>query len=257
LYGTDAVVHLSGVSIAAKRWTTSRKALLRASRVDSTALLARHLAALPQPPRTLVMASGAGFYGDAGEDAQTETDPQGDGFLAQLVADWEAAAAPAEAAGIRVVHARFGPLIGHESELLQRLLLPFRLGLGGRIGHGRQWFPWVSTEDAVGAIEFALRRADIRGGVNVVAPGSVRNRDFTSALARLLRRPAVIPVPAFALSLLFGRDLVRETLLASHRVEPAALQAAGFRFHHPTIEEALRAALTRPAALRLREEVAR
>lgn len=252
----DAVVHLSGVSIAAKRWTKTRKVALRTSRVHSTALLATHLAAMPKPPETLIIASGAGYYGDAGDEVVREDASQGTGFLAELVADWEAAAAPADAAGVRVVHARFGPLIGRGSELIERLLLPFRLGLGGRIGHGRQWLPWVSTEDAIRAIAFALQQPRIRGAVNVVAPHPVRNREFASALGRELHRPAVIPIPEAALSLLFGRELVSETLLASQRVKPAVLEATGFTFLHPTVEDALRAALKKDDAPALVEDVA-
>ncbi|MGE0227734.1 MAG: TIGR01777 family oxidoreductase [Dehalococcoidia bacterium] len=247
--GVDAVLHLSGVSIAGKRWTSARRALLRSSRIDSTAVLAGHLAAMPEPPKVLVTMSAVGYYGDAGEAPLSEDSFSGSGFLADLVADWEAAAGPARPAGIRVVHARTAPVIGPDSELLRRLLLPFRLGVGGRLGSGRQWFSWISTRDLVRALEFALATPAIDGPVNVAAPGPVRNSEFTKALGRQLRRPTVFPVPALALRLLFGRDLASETLLVSQRAVPAALQAHGFVFEQPSIEDALAVALgRRPAA---------
>ncbi|MGE0133784.1 MAG: TIGR01777 family oxidoreductase [Dehalococcoidia bacterium] len=247
--GMDAVVHLSGVSIAGKRWTSARRALLRSSRIDSTVVLAGHLAAMSQPPKVLITMSGAGYYGDAGEAQLSEDSFRGSGFLADLVADWEAAAATARAAGIRVVHARTAPVIGPDSELLRRLLLPFRLGLGGRLGSGRQWFSWISTQDLVRALEFALATPALDGPVNVVAPGPVRNSEFTKALGRQLRRPTIFPIPAFALRLLFGPDLASETLLVSQRALPAALESHGFVFEQPSIDDALAVALgRRPAA---------
>lgn len=254
--GVDAVVHLSGVSIAGKRWTSARRALLRSSRIDSTRVLATHLAQLPSPPSVLVTMSGIGYYGDAGETVLTEDSFRGTGFLADLVADWEAAAQSARAAGIRVVHARTAPIIGPGSELLSRLLLPFRLGLGGRLGSGRQWFSWVSTRDLMRALEFVFATPDLEGPVNVTGH-PVRNSEFTKTLGRQLRRPTVFPVPAFALRLLFGNDLASETLLISQRAVPAALEARGFVFELPTVEEALAAALGKGQASTLERGLAR
>lgn len=249
--GVEAVIHVSGVSIAGKRWTSARRALLRSSRLDSTAVLAKHLAQLPAPPKVLVTASAVGYYGEGGEAVLTERSFRGGGFLASLVADWESAAEPARAAGIRVVHARLAPVIGPGSELLGRLLLPFRMGVGGRLGSGRQWFSWVSTRDLLRALEFALVTPALEGPINVVAPGVVRNSEFTRALGRQLRRPTIFPVPAFALRLLFGRDLANEALLTSQRVVPAALESRGFVFELPAIEQALGVALhgERPSSL--------
>lgn len=255
--GVDAVVHLSGVSIAARRWTAARRAALRSSRIDTTAVLATHLAGLESPPKVLVTASATGYYGDAGDSILTERAARGSGFLADLVADWEAAAQPARAAGIRVVHARFGPIIGPDSELLRRLLLPFRLGVGGRLGSGQQWFSWVSTRDLVRAVETAIVSPDLNGPVNVVAPGVVRNREFTRALGRQLHRPTLFPIPAFALRLLFGPALASEALLSSQRAVPAALEAHGFIFEQPTIDQALAVALGKDAPRSLERGLAR
>lgn len=253
----DAVVHLSGASIAGKRWTAGRRALLRASRIDTTAFLAEHLAGLSRPPRTLVTISGIGYYGDAGDALLSERSFRGSGFLADLVADWEAAAAPAREAGIRVVHARTAPLIGPDAELLRRVLLPFRLGLGGRLGSGKQWFSWVSTHDLVRAIEFMLATPELAGPVNLAAPGAVRNSEFTKALGRQLHRPTLFPIPAFALRLLFGKDLASETLLVSQRAVPGALEAGGFVFNLPTIEQALSTALAKRPTSTLEQGLAR
>ena len=247
LEGVDAVVHLSGASIAAQRWTASRRAELRSSRVDSTRVLVDHLRSLNRPPRVLVTASATGYYGNSGAAERTEEGPQGSGFLAELVADWEQEAERASEVGIRVVHARIGPIIARDSELIRRILLPFRLGLGGSLGSGRQWFSWVSTEDVARGIVFMIDQATLSGPVNLVAPRAATNREFTKALGRALRRPTLFPVPAFVLRAVFGRALADEAVLSDQRVVPAKLLAAGFEFVHPTIEHALDAAFARPA----------
>lgn len=240
LEGVDAVVHLAGENVGV-RWTAEKKRRIRNSRVKGTRLLAETLARLADRPRVLVQASATGIYGDRGEEVLTEDSPAGSGFLADVGRDWEGASGMAEAAGIRVVRLRFGVVIAAEGGALERLLLPFRLGVGGRIGSGGQWMPWISLDDAVEVIVRALGDERLDGPVNTVA-GSVRNADFTRALARALRRPALIPVPAFGLRALFG-EMADEALLASANVQPARLREIGHEFHHPTLETALAAAL--------------
>lgn len=246
--GVDAVVHLSGTSIGAKRWTPARRRELIASRIDSTRVLVDHLRSLPTRPRTLMVASATGFYGDTGDRVATEDTLGGDGFLAGLVAEWEREAARAFEAGVRVVMPRFAPMVARDSELLARLLLPFRLGIGGRLGNGRQWFSWVATEDAVAAAEYLLARDDISGPVNVTAPQPATNIEFTKALGHALRRPVLFPIPSMVLRLLFGRGLADEMLLGSVRAVPTRLLKAGFRFRHATIEGVLEAELGQGAA---------
>jgi len=245
LEGVDAVVHLSGASIGAQRWTAARRAELRASRIDSTRVLVDHLRSLEQPPKVLVIASATGYYGSPGAVECSEDAPKGSGFLADLVADWEREADRATEIGMRVVHARLGPTIARDSELIERVALPFRLGLGGPLGSGRQWFSWVATEDVARALAFMLDQSSLSGPVNVVAPRAATNLEFTKALGRALHRPTVMPVPAFALRLMFGRDLADEMLLADQRAVPAKLLAAGFSFTHATIEQALDAAFAK------------
>lgn len=245
LEGVDAVVHLSGASIGAQRWTAARRAELRASRIDSTRVLVDHLRSLEQPPKALVIASATGYYGSPAAVECSEDAPKGSGFLADLVADWEREADRATEIGMRVVHARLGPTIARDSELIERVALPFRMGLGGPLGSGRQWFSWVATEDVVRALAFMLDQPSLSGSVNVVAPRAATNLEFTKALGRALHRPTVMPVPAFALRLMFGRDLANEMLLADQRAVPAKLLAAGFSFTHPTIEHALDAAFAK------------
>jgi uncharacterized protein len=240
LEGVDGVVHLAGENVGA-RWTPERRRRIRESRVEGTALLARALAGLRRPPAVLVQASGVGIYGDRGDAAVDESSPTGTGFMAELGRAWEGASAPAEAAGIRVVRLRLGVVLSREGGAIGRMLLPFRLGLGGPLGSGRQWMPWISLPDAVEVIVRALRDERLSGPVNAVA-GSVRNAELTRALGRALRRPAVLPVPAFALRALFG-EMADEALLSGQRVVPAKLEALGHPFLHPTLEEGMRAAL--------------
>ncbi len=242
LEGSAAAIHLSGASVAAHRWTNAYRRELTASRVDSTNRLARLLASLHQPPKALLVASAIGIYGDRGDEVLEETSPPGSGFLADLCRQWEAAAAPAAQAGIRVIHLRFGVVLGPGHGALQQMLPPFRLGLGARLGSGRQWMSWVALADVVAAILFALESPGMSGPLNVTAPNPVTNAEFTRALGRQLRRPAFLAVPAFAVRMMFGQ-MADEALLASARVHPVKLQAAGFRFALPEIDVALKAAL--------------
>jgi uncharacterized protein (TIGR01777 family) len=239
LEGLDAVVHLAGESIAAGRWTAARKARILESRVKGTNLLTGTLAGLSQPPKVLVSASAVGFYGDRGDEVLREESPSGSGFLAEVCRQWEAATAPAAQVGIRVVHLRFGMILSAKGGALQRLLLPFRFGLGGRLGSGRQFMSWVALDDIVGAIHHALTTEELQGPVNAVSPTAVRNAEFTRTLGRVLRRPAVFPLPAFAARLAFGQ-MADELLLASQRVEPARLLASSYQFRFPELEAALK-----------------
>ncbi len=242
LEGFTAAIHLSGASVAARRWTPAYRRELTASRVDSTRTIATLLAGLRRPPQTLLAASAVGIYGDRGEELLDETSSPGTGFLAGLCAQWEAAARPAVEAGIRVVHLRFGVVLGPGRGALAQMLPVFRLGLGGRLGSGRQWMSWISLADAIEAIVFALQTPALAGPVNLTAPNPITNAEFTRALARQLGRPAILPAPVFALRLAFGQ-MADEALLASARAVPKKLQAAGFTFAHPSVETALAAAL--------------
>lgn len=239
LEGIDGVVHLSGETILG-RWTAEKKKRVQESRVSSTRLLAESLAGLNARPRVLVCASGTGYYGDRADELLTEDSTQGTGFLAELCREWETAAAPAAAAGIRTVHIRTGPVVAPNGGLLGPMLLPFQLGLGGPLANGRAWWSWIAIDDVAQIYRFALERDDVRGAVNAVAPAAVTNGDFARALGKILGRPAGLPVPRFALRMLFGEEAVREAMLSSARVAPARLQAAGFRFAYPELETALR-----------------
>jgi uncharacterized protein (TIGR01777 family) len=247
LEGFDAVIHLSGANIGEGRWTARRKRELWASRVDSTRLLVDRMLAAKDGPRVLICASAVGFYGDRGEEALDERSPRGEGFLADLVEAWEREAARATEGGVRVVSTRFGVLMAADDGALRRLVRVFNLGAGGRLGSGRQWMSWVAPADLVRAIEWALTHEQLAGPVNVVSPLPMRNSELTRALSRVLRRPALFPVPAFALRLGLG-GAADELLLASQRVIPGRLAAAGFEFTQPGIEEALRAVL-RPGSV--------
>lgn len=242
LEGASAAIHLSGANVSAHRWTESYKREMIASRVDSTRRLATTLAGLRKPPRVFVVASAIGIYGDRGDEILDESSQPGSGFLADLCQQWEAAAEPAGRAGIRVVHLRFGVVLGPGEGALKQMLPPFKFGLGARIGSGRQWMSWVGLEDLVAAVLFTLERQEIEGPVNVTAPNPVTNADFTAALGRQLHRPALLSVPPFAMKLLFGQ-MADEALLASARVEPRKLLENGFRFSQPNLDQALAAAL--------------
>lgn len=243
LEGLDAIVHLAGESIA-QRWTSARRQRIRQSRLDGTRLLVRTIEAMKRPPRVMVCASAIGYYGNRGDELLDETSSRGEGFLAQLVEDWEEESRPLRERGVRVVHARFGVLLSPAGGALQRLLFPFRAGVGGRVGSGEQWMSWIALDDCLGAIEHALFTESVSGVVNVVSPEPVRNAEFTRTLSQVLHRPAILPVPGFALRAVFG-DMADETLLASQRVEPVRLRESGFSWRHASLERALRFELGR------------
>ncbi len=235
----DIVVNLAGEDVAEKRWTPARKQLLRDSRVQSTALLARTLSELSDPPRALVNASAVGYYGDRGEDAVFEDSAPGSGFLPELCQAWEAATAPAARAGIRVVLPRIGLVLTPDGGILRRLLPVFRLGAGGMIGSGEQYMPWIAMPDAVSLLRFLMVATDVRGPVNAVAPEATRNAHFTEVLAKTVHRPAFLPVPGFALKLAFGE--LGQSLITGANVRPRVLEQVGFRFEYPRLEDALEA----------------
>jgi hypothetical protein len=239
LVGADAVVNLSGAGIGDKRWSAARRHEIVASRVQATALLARTLAELARPPSVLVNASAVGFYGDRGDETLTEASARGSGFLAAVCGSWEDATEPAVQRGLRVVRLRSGVVLSAHGGALARQLPLFRLGIGGRLGSGRQWFSWISLPDEVRAILHALDEPAVQGAVNATAPEPVTNRDFTRALGRALHRPSVMAVPGFALRIALGSDLASEMVLAGQRVLPTRLTATGFTFDHPRIETAL------------------
>lgn len=244
LEGLDAVVNLSGENIAASRWTEARKALLRSSRLGPTALLARALASLARKPKVFVSASAMGAYGNRGDAWVSEKDAAADDFLGRLSVEWEQAAAPAAAAGIRVVHPRIGIVLSPRGGALGKMLLPFKAGLGGVLGNGTQYMSWIAIDDVVGVFQHLLERDDLAGPVNAVAPEPVTNAVFTKTLGRVLGRPTVAPAPAFALRLAFG-EMADAALLSSTRVKPERLLASGYRFRFPELEGALRHVLGR------------
>lgn len=246
LDGCEAVVHLAGASIGEGRWTKARKRVLRESRIEATRLLVDHLGTLPRPPKVLVSSSAVGYYGDRGAEVLPEDAAPGEGFLADLVLGWEAEARRAERLGVRVVSPRFGVVLARRGGALPRMLLPVRLGVGGPLGNGRQWMPWVTLQDAVRAVEFMLTH-EVSGPYNVAAPEASRNRDFMRALGRQLHRPSFFPTPGFALRLVLGQA-ADELLLASARVDASRLLDAGFAYEHPSLEVALPAVLGRKEA---------
>lgn len=239
LHGADAVVHLAGEGIGEKRWTDEQKARIRDSRIRGTRLIAETLAGMDGGPRVLLSGSAIGYYGDTGDTAVDETAPAGEGFLASVCVDWEAAAAPAVEAGVRVVWLRTGIVLSPRGGALARQLPFFRLGLGGRSGSGRQYQSWISLDDEVGAICHLLGRDDLSGPFNLTAPEPVTNGEFARTLGRVLRRPTTI-IPMFGPRLLFGRELADSLLLASQRVLPAALTSSGYVFTHTKLDAALR-----------------
>jgi uncharacterized protein (TIGR01777 family) len=242
LVGCDAVVHLAGRSIGAKRWSADEKRELVESRTRSTTLLAETLAGLDGGPRTLLSGSAIGWYGDRGDEPLTEESDPGNGFLADLCRQWEAATAPAEAAGLRVAHLRTGLVLSGEGGFLGRPVLLFKLGLGGRLGNGRQWWSWVAMEDEVRAIRFLLDH-EHAGPFNLTGPTPLTNAAFTEVLGRVLHRPTIFPAPAIAIRTLLGRELADEVILAGQRVLPRRLLDAGFEFSYPEAGPALEAAL--------------
>jgi len=245
LEGHDAVVHLAGVGIGDRRWTPEHKSQVLESRVRGTTLLAGTLAGLVRPPAVLASGSAVGFYGDRGDEEITEEAGPGTGFLATVVEAWEAAAAPAVEAGIRVAYLRSGVVLSADGGALRKQLPFFRAGLGGRLGSGRQWLSWVAIDDEVGAIRHVLDTAEVAGPVNLCAPEPVTNGEFTRVLGHVLHRPTPLPTPTPALHLLFGREMVAEMLLAGQRVLPAVLVRSGYAFAQPELAPALAAQLGR------------
>jgi len=243
LRGVSGVIHLAGDNVASGRWSEAKKARIRESRVRGTRLLAGALAKLVPRPRVLVSASATGYYGAHGDETLDESVPPGSGFLASVCVEWEAAAGVARDAGIRVVNPRIGVVLASDGGALAKMKLPFLLGLGGRIGDGDQYMSWITLEDLVSALVFALECDTLVGPVNFVSPTPVTNADFTATLARVLKRPAVFPVPKFALRLGAGSEMANEMLIGGSRVIPAVLHAHGFRWEHTTLEPALRSIL--------------
>jgi uncharacterized protein (TIGR01777 family) len=241
--GFDAVVHLAGESIVG-RWTEAKKRRIRESRVQGTRHLAEGLAAAPQRPRVLISASAIGYYGDRGEETLREDNSSGEGFLPEVCREWEGAAGPVAKAGIRAVQMRFGLVLSRTGGALQKMLFPFRMGVGGNMGNGRQWWSWVDIGDLVSAVQHVIKTETVRGPVNVVSPSPVRNAEFTKTLASVLSRPATFPMPAFAARLVFGQ-MGDELLLASQRVEPAKLLACGYVFQKPDLRKALEGILNK------------
>lgn len=241
--GFDAVIHLAGETIVG-RWTEAKKRRIVESRTQGTSHLAEAAAKAAQKPRVFISASAVGFYGDRGDEILREDSPSGRGFAAEVCRQWEAATQPAAAAGIRTAQLRFGVVMSADGGALPKMLPPFRMGLGGRLGNGRQWWSWVAVDDVVGAIQHVLKNDAIQGPVNTVAPNPLTNAEFTRTLASVIKRPAIFPMPAFAVRLIFG-EMGTELFLASQRVEPAKLKASGYKFKHPDLREALEAILHR------------
>jgi len=248
LEAIDAVVHLAGAGIGDKKWTPQRKELILRSRTRGTGLLTRTLAELRDPPQVMVSGSAVGYYGSRGNELLTEDSGPGDDFTAEVCQAWEDATGPAEDAGIRVVHIRSGIVLAAHGGVLDRLLLPFRLGLGGRVGSGRQYMSWISLDDEVGAIVHALTADGLHGAVNLTAPNPATNTELTAALGHALHRPTVLPTPLLPLKAIYGDELVQALLVDGQRVSSAKLVASGYRFEHPDLDGALRAALHAQAA---------
>nr|MBA2600818.1 TIGR01777 family protein [Actinomycetota bacterium] len=246
--GYDAVVHLAGEGIGDKRWTETHKARVLDSRVRGTTLLTESLAEVDRPPAVLVSASAVGFYGHRDDEVLTEQSEGGDDFLSDVCRQWEEATQPARDAGIRVATIRTGLVMTPEGGIFPRTLLPFRLGVGGRLGPGSQWWPWITLQDEIAAILYVVDNDGLSGPVNLSAPNPVTNAEFTRTLARVLRRPGVFSVPSAALRLILGEEMASELLLVSQRVLPRKLLDGGFAFAEPRLEPALRNMLGKPGA---------
>ena len=239
LEGFDAIINLAGENIAAGRWTDEQKRKIRDSRVNGTHLMSEAIARLAQKPRVFVCASATGIYGDRDDEILDEQSDSGGGFLAGVCREWEKATEPASKAGVRVVTLRFGPILAREGGMLAKLLTPFKMGMGGKVGSGKQYISWVAIDDAVSAIKLAIDNESIRGPLNVVSPNPVTNEEFTKALGHVLNRPTALAIPAFAARLAFG-EMADEMLMVSQRVLPKRLASAGFQFQYSELEGALR-----------------
>ena len=239
LEGVEAVVHLAGENIAAGRWNAVRKERIRESRVAGTKLLCSKLAEMPHPPKVRVCASAIGYYGDRGDESLPEDAPAGEGFLPDVCREWEAASSAAEHAGIRVVRLRIGVVLSSKGGALKKMLLPFKMGAGGKVGSGCQYMSWISIDDLTRVILHCIESDALSGAVNAVTPAPVTNQEFTKTLGRVLVRPTLFPLPPFAARLALG-EMADALLLASAKVEPAVLKASGFEFEHSDLEEALR-----------------
>jgi len=242
LDGIDVVVHLAGESIAAGRWNDEKKRRIRESRINGTTSISEALARNANPPRTFVCASAIGYYGNRADELLTEASSRGEDFLSGVCVEWERATDPAAEKGIRVVNARFGIILSTEGGALAKMLPPFRMGVGGRIGDGKQWMSWIALADVINGLMFVIRNQSVTGPVNFVAPNPVTNAEFTKTLGKVLSRPTIFPIPAFAVRLAFG-EMADALLLSSARVEPVELEKAGFAFAHNDLESALRQAL--------------
>ena len=238
----DAVINLAGAPVVGGRWTNERKALLRSSRVDTTRGLVSAIAKMEKKPRVLISASAIGYYGNRGEELVTENSAPGTDFLAELAKEWENEAVKAEELGVRVVLLRFGIILAKQGGALPQMMLPFKYGLGGKLGSGRQWTSWIALKDVVAIVQEALRNDSWKGPINLVAPQAARNSDFTKSLAKVLHRPAIFTAPAFALKLAMGE--MAETLLGGVRVAPQVLEQNGYRFLQANLDEALKAILS-------------
>jgi uncharacterized protein len=246
LEGVDAVVHLAGEGIGEHRWTDAQKQRILESRTTGTAVLAAAVASRERKPRVFVSASAIGYYGNRGDEILTEESAPGDGFLADVCKVWEAETRPAVDAGVRTVNVRTGIVLAKHGGALKSMLLPFRLGLGGKQGSGKQWMSWITLEDEIAAIRCAIDDNRLRGAVNLTAPNPVTNADFARALGRALRRPTVVPTPMFPLKIRYGGELVDALLLAGQRVAPTRLEAILFPFRFPVLQPALEAILRGP-----------
>ena len=245
--GVDGVINLSGASIGDGRWTASRKRELHTSRIDLSRFLISQLAAMPAPPAVYVQASAVGYYGPRGDDLLDETSSKGEGYLAELVAEWEAEGQKASEHGMRTVLVRSGLVLSGQGGALKKMLLPFKLGIGGKLGSGNQYFSWVSLPDIVNVYAYVLAN-EVEGVINGTAPNPVTNAEYTKALGRALHRPTLLPTPSFGVKLLFGGELTDELLLSGQRVVPATLKARGFEFQQATIEDAFEHIFKRRAA---------
>jgi len=235
----DAVIHLAGENIAEGRWTDEKKRRIYDSRIKGTQLLSNALTSLAKTPTTFLSASATGFYGNRGDEILDENATAGSGFLAKVCRDWEQATKAAEEAGIRVIQLRFGPILAREGGMLDKMLTPFKLGVGGKVGSGEQFISWVAIDDVVGAIKLALADGSLRGPLNIVSPNPVTNEEFTKVLGHALNRPTAMSIPAFAARFAFG-EMADEMLLVSQRVVPKKLKEAGFEFQYPELDGAFR-----------------